>query len=160
MSGDAVAHAGMDEGSSARASRAGDTIRWRSPSSSATRCARSLRRQPIGSLRRDVASSATDVIVTPGRPHATAHPNGARSLTTLIASPCFVIPPFTRMPIDAILRSSTHAPTNAADSSSRACATTPWSARAATIARSSVRTNGRMRPASTIGYATSWPGPW
>ena len=40
-----------------------------------------------------------------------------RSLTTLIASPCFVTPRFTRMPIDAILRSSTQTPTNSADSS-------------------------------------------
>ena len=52
----------------------------------------------------------TDVICTPSSPQGTTQPNGARSLSTLIAKPCVVTPRATCTPIEAILRSPAQTP--------------------------------------------------
>ena len=48
----------------------------------------------------------SEVIRQASIPHGTTHSNGCRSLLTLIASPCVVIPRLTWMPIEPILRAS------------------------------------------------------
>ena len=63
---------------------------------------------------------ATDVICTPSSPHGTTQPNGARSLSTLIAKPCVVTPRETCTPIEAILRSPAQTPVKSGPSSGRA----------------------------------------
>ncbi len=55
-------------------------------------------------------SACSEVIRTSGSPQAITSLNGARSLSTLTAKPCIDTRRDTWMPIEAILRSSTHTP--------------------------------------------------
>jgi hypothetical protein len=82
----------------------------------------------------------TEVMRTPSSPQGTIQLNGWRSFSTFTANPCVVTPRATCTPIDAIFRSSTHTPVKSGPSSGRARAAIPSCARAATSARSNVRT--------------------
>jgi hypothetical protein len=129
-----------------RRDRAGVTIRWRRPNSRANAWAARLRKQPTPS---STPSARSDVIRTSGSPQAITEPNGDRSLSTLTAKPCMLTRRDTWIPIDAILRSSTH--TQVSSRPSRRCAATPASRSAVTSAASIVSTNARTFGTCMIG---------